>query len=73
MTVEGTATWPATGAEVVSGLTGEDAGALAVTVLLTVTAEVMTEGVVRTVVLPEVVKVWPTGQVVTVDFTTSVT
>jgi len=32
----------------------------------------MTEGVVKTVVEPAVVKVWPTGQVVTVSLTISV-
>lgn len=33
----------------------------------------MTLGAVRTVVTPPVVRVWPTGQVVTVSWTTSVT
>lgn len=43
------------------------------TVLLAVTEVVMTDGVVKTVVLPEVVRVWPTGQVVMVSLVTSVT
>jgi len=37
-----------------------------------VTEVVMTLGVLRTTVEPAVVKVWPTGQVVTVSLTTSV-
>jgi len=41
-------------------------------VAVEVTAVVITDGVLRTVVLPAVVKVWPTGQVVMVELTISV-
>jgi len=41
-------------------------------VAVEVTAVVMTDGVLRTVVLPAVVRVWPTGHVVMVELTISV-
>ena len=42
-------------------------------VLRAVNSVVITLGVLRTIVDPEVVKVWPTGQVVTVELVISVT
>ena len=49
------------------------AGTVVEMVLLTVIWEVITEALVRTVVFPAEVIVWPTGHVVTVVLTTSVT
>ena len=52
---------------------GAETSTVVETVLWTVNWVVITLGVLKTIVLPEVVKVWPTGQVVIVELVTSVT